>query len=184
MITKLINNTYEILFGSHEFHCLMLGLWDVDLNTICYQIIHHEANNIIPTLSTPIFHYKSLMIIYFTIDRQRRSYNLIRHYYKGSLGLIFVINSSNEDSIDRSVIEIYKLLKEEDALRDSIFLILANKQDLPNAMKPEEISKRYELEKNTNRELKVFGTSDITGEGLFEALDWLEESITKKFIDI
>ena len=64
------------------------------------------------------------MIIYFTIDRQRRFYNLISHYYKGSLGLIFVIDSSNEDSNDRSVIAIYKLLKEEDSLRDSIFLIL------------------------------------------------------------
>ena len=147
-------------------------------NTICHQIIHHEANNIIPTLSTPIFHYKWLMIIYFTINRQRRFYNLISHYYKGSLGLIFVIDSSNEDSNDRSVIAIYKLLKEEDSLRDSIFLIL-KKCDWKFWQDLIIIQILLQIENWKFSEQVI-----LTGEGLFEALDWLEESITKKFIDI
>ena len=41
--------------------------------------------------------------------------------------------------------ELYNMLK-EDELRDAVLLIYANKQDLPNALKPQQIVQRFQLD--------------------------------------
>jgi hypothetical protein len=76
--------------------------------------------------------------------------------------------------------ELHKLL-EEDELRDAILLVYANKQDLPNAIKPQELGNRLRLNSITNRAWQVQGTCATTGDGLYEGLDWLGEQINTKF---
>ena len=57
-------------------------------------------------------------------------------------------------------------------------LVAANKQDLVEAMSPEEVKKKLNLEKFVgNRRYKVLGTSGLSGEGMDEALDWIVESV-------
>jgi signal recognition particle receptor subunit beta len=66
--------------------------------------------------------------------------------------------------------ELHKLL-EVDELRDAIILICANKQDLPNAIKPQELGNRLRLNSTTNRCWQLQGTCATTGDGLYEGLD-------------
>ena len=66
-------------------------------------------------------------------------------------------------------------------LRDAILLVYANKQDLPNAIRPQELGNRLRLNTITNRAWQVQGTCATTGDGLYEGLDWLGEQINKKF---
>ena len=69
-------------------------------------------------------------------------------------------------------------LLEDDRLRDSPLLLLANKQDLPNAASPAEITDRLGLGKfRSGRDWYIQRTSAVTGEGLVDGLTWLAEKI-------
>ena len=114
------------------------------------------------------------------VGGQNRIRALWRHYFYNTNGLIFVIDSNDIGRIDEARDELHKLL-EEDELRDSILLVYANKQDLPNAIKPQELGNRLRLNTITNCAWQIQGTCATTGDGLYEGLDWLGEQINKKF---
>ena len=69
---------------------------------------------------------------------------LLRHYYQNTDVLIYVIDSNDRERISECQDELQRLLR-EDELRDSILLVLANKQDLPNAMSVREITEKLGL---------------------------------------
>lgn len=53
------------------------------------------------------------------------------------------------------------------------FLILANKQDLPDALNTDEVARKLQLQDIRGRPVQVFATSAVTGFGLEEAIEWL-----------
>lgn len=56
---------------------------------------------------------------------------LWRHYYTGTQGLIFVVDSTDRDRIDEARHELHKIVNDRE-MRDVIILVFANKQDLPD----------------------------------------------------
>lgn len=68
----------------------------------------------------------------------------------------------------------------EDELRDAVLLVFANKQDLPNAMSPAEIVEKLSLSSIGNRKWHVEATCATTGEGLYEGLGWLADTLQKR----
>jgi ADP-ribosylation factor protein 1 len=97
-----------------------------------------------------------------------------------------VVDSNDRDRLDdskdyeHSAKEELNRMLSEDELRDAVLLVFANKQDLPNAMKVQEVTERLGLDKLRNRHWHIQGTSALTGEGLYAGLDWLCDTITKK----
>ena len=68
------------------------------------------------------------------------------------------MDSSDIDRIDRAKMELDIMLS-HDVLNDAVLLVMANKQDLPNAMGVSDISKQLGLDKLKNRKwyiLSVF----------------------------
>ncbi|CAG8591479.1 12701_t:CDS:2, partial [Racocetra fulgida] len=55
---------------------------------------------------------------------------LWRHYYTGTQGLIFVIDSQDRDRIDEARQELHRIISDRE-MRDCLLLVFANKQDLP-----------------------------------------------------
>ena len=53
---------------------------------------------------------------------------LWRHYYQGTNGLIYVVDSNDRDRIEDAREELTKMLN-EDEMRDAVLLVFANKQD-------------------------------------------------------
>lgn len=49
-------------------------------------------------------------------------------------------------------------------------------QDLPGALDDASVTEALELHKIKNRQWSIFKTSAIKGEGLFEGLDWYDQS--------
>lgn len=89
--------------------------------------------------------------------------------------------------------ELSGLLK-SDELRDSVLLVYANKQDLPGAMSPSELTEKLGLHDVRHREWYVQGACATTGEGLdpgkrlkyyscsfFLGLEWMTKALRKKF---
>jgi small GTP-binding protein len=116
----------------------------------------------------------------FDVGGQDRIRRLWRHYFDNIHGLIFVVDCTDIQRIDEARDELHKLLT-EDKLKDAIILVYANKQDLPNAIKPQELGNRLRLNSITNRVWQIQGTCATTGDGLYEGLHWLGEQIIKKF---
>ena len=68
----------------------------------------------------------------------------------------------------------------EDELRDAKLLVYANKQDLPKAMSTTEMTEKLGLTKLRDRQWYIQATCATTGDGLYEGLDWLINSLAGK----
>ena len=126
-------------------------------------------------MTTLVTIFTTTVLLYFN---RTESYLLtLIFFYLLSLpaGLVFTVDSTDRDRITEAAEELEKLLDNED-VKDSILLVLANKQDLPNAMSVEELSAELKLNNITGRQYNVIGTSAMDRDKLLEALDWLKDT--------
>lgn len=73
-----------------------------------------------------------------------------RCYYQDTNAVVYVIDSADKDRLEVARQELELMLQEEE-LRGAPVLILANKQDLPNAMNEQEICNGLGLTKINDR---------------------------------
>ena len=71
------------------------------------------------------------VFIYQDVGGQDKIRPLWRHYFNGTQGLIFVVDCSDHDRIDEARQELHRIINDRE-MKDSIILIFANKQDLPD----------------------------------------------------
>ena len=102
-----------------------------------------------------------------------------RHYYQNTQGIVFVIDSNDRGRIEDAASELQKML-EEDELKGACLLVFANKQDLPQAMTASEITSKLRLDTLLNIRWHVQSCVATSGDGLYEGLDWLSNSIQNK----
>jgi len=55
---------------------------------------------------------------------------LWRHYYTGTQGLVFVVDSQDRERIDEAKQELHRILTDRE-MKECLLLVFANKQDLP-----------------------------------------------------
>lgn len=61
---------------------------------------------------------------------------------------------------------------QEEELKKSILVVLANKQDIAGALTMAEVHQALGLDALKTRTFQIFKTSAIKGEGLDQAMDW------------
>ncbi|KAG5897498.1 hypothetical protein JTB14_031120 [Gonioctena quinquepunctata] len=91
---------------------------------------------------------------------------------------IFVVDSNDKDRIAEAEQELHNMLGELD-LKDTILLVFANKQDLPNSMSTAELTDKLKLNTLKNRNWFIQATCATQGNGLYEGLDWLSNELAK-----
>jgi len=159
----------------------MVGLDAAGKTTILYKLKLGEVVTTIPTIGFNVetVEYKNISFTVWDVGGQDKIRPLWRHYYANTQGIIFVVDSNDRDRTDNARDELNRMLS-EDELRESVLLVFANKQDLPNAMKVQEITEKLGLNKLRGRQWYIQGTSAPTGDGLYEGLDWLSATLSKK----
>ncbi|PAA52955.1 hypothetical protein BOX15_Mlig010634g1 [Macrostomum lignano] len=162
------------LFENRELRILMLGLDAAGKTTILYKLKLRSAVTTIPTVGFNVetVTYKSVKFNVWDVGGQEKIRPLWRHYYVGTHSLVFVVDSTDRDRIDEARIELHRILEDRE-MRNAVVLIIANKQDLPNAMRPNEIQDRLSLAFLSDRVWYVQPACAVTGEGLYEGLTWL-----------
>jgi signal recognition particle receptor subunit beta len=100
------------------------------------------------------------------------------HYFQNTQGLIFVVDSNDRERLQEAKEELAKMLT-EDELKDSVILVFANKQDLPNALSVSEITEKLGLHNMKGRSWYVQGATATAGTGLYEGLDWLSNKLAE-----
>lgn len=91
---------------------------------------------------------------------------LWRHYYTGTQGLVFVIDSTDTDRIGEAKEELQRILSDRE-MKDCLLLVFANKQDLPEALSPQQVTDQLELAKMKDRTWYVHPSNALAGDGLF-----------------
>ena len=92
---------------------------------------------------------------------------------------MFVIDSCDRVALNLAKLELEKLLGNKE-LKGVFFLVLANKQDMKEAMGPEDIARKMGLDEVTDHSWSIHGVSAAKGTGLEEAFDWLVHSLQAK----
>jgi len=169
------------LFSKKEMRILMVGLDAAGKTTILYKLKLGEVVTTIPTIGFNVetVEYKNISFTVWDVGGQDKIRPLWRHYYQNTQGIIFVVDSNDKDRSDQAQNELQRMLA-EDELKDAVLLVFANKQDLPNAMKVQEVTEHLGLNKLRNRQWYIQGTAAPTGDGLYEGLDWLSATLGKK----
>jgi small GTP-binding protein len=169
------------LLGKKDVRMLMVGLDAAGKTTILYQLKMGETVKTIPTIGFNVetLDYKGLNFTVWDVGGQDKIRVLWKHYYQNTDGLIFVVDSNDKDRVEDAAEELKKMLN-EDELKDCAVLVMANKQDLPGAMSPNEVTEKLGMSQLKGRQWLVQGTSATTGQGLKEGLDWMAGVLLKR----
>jgi ADP-ribosylation factor protein 1 len=122
--------------------------------------------------------YKNISFTVWDVGGQDKIRPLWRHYYQNTQGLIFVVDSNDRERAGEARAELERMLS-EDELRDAVLLVFANKQDLPKAMSPPELTEKLGLHQMRSRPWHIQGCCATNGDGLYEGLDWLSATLKK-----
>merc|ERR1719330_2032655 len=114
------------MIGKQEMRILLVGLDAAGKTTILYKLKLGEVVTTIPTVGFNVetVEYKSLSCMVWDIGGQDKIRKLWRHYYLGTAGVIFVVDSNDSDRIEDAREELAKMLA-EDELRDAVLLVIA-----------------------------------------------------------
>ena len=182
---NIFTTVWNRMVSNREMRILMLGLDAAGKTTMLYKLKLGEVVGSIPTVGFNVetVEYKNINMTVWDVGGQDKIRPVWRHYYRGTQGLIFVVDSNDRDRIYDAAVyhhsareELAKLLA-ADELRDAAVLVMANKQDMPGAMKPDEVAERMGLTKLRDRKWHCQGTNCLTGDGLYAGLDWLSQAV-------
>eukprot|EP00768_Dysnectes_brevis_P005717 gnl/Dysnectes_brevis/4246_a5623_664.p1 GENE.gnl/Dysnectes_brevis/4246_a5623_664~~gnl/Dysnectes_brevis/4246_a5623_664.p1 ORF type:complete len:237 (+),score=37.68 gnl/Dysnectes_brevis/4246_a5623_664:288-998(+) len=175
-----------------EKRVLVMGLDAVGKTTFLYRIVSDTFITTIPTIG---FNTESVTnrvtdshgrptqvkMQLWDLGGSAQIRRLFRHYYDGTNGLIFIVDSSdmNPVRIEEARTLLNSIVSHE-ALPSCPLLILASKQDVDQAMSPQEIEGL--MIRNDANDLfpdsaRVMGCSGRTGEGCEAALSWLAHAM-------
>ncbi|CAH1793147.1 unnamed protein product [Owenia fusiformis] len=160
-------------FNTDQARILMLGLDAAGKTTILYKIKLNENVNTIPTIGfnvETVSPSKGISFTVWDVGGQEKIRQLWKHYYQNSEGLLFVVDSSDRLRVDEAREELFGILEHDD-MRGVPVVILANKQDMPRALKPYELIEQLHLRKLVGHKWHVQGTCAANGEGVYESLD-------------
>ncbi|CAJ1434378.1 unnamed protein product [Effrenium voratum] len=177
----LVSKVWQRMLGSKDMRILMLGLDAAGKTTILYRLKLAEVVKTIPTVGFNVeeVEYKNIKFTVWDVGGQNKIRRLYRHYFQGTDGLIFVVDSSDRDRIQDAKEELEKMLGVQE-MENAALLVLANKQDLPNAMPEAEVMEKLELQKLQHRQWFIQSTCAPTGDGLYEGLDWLSRTLSSR----
>ena len=167
--------------GKKEMRILMVGLDAAGKTTILYKLKLGEIVTTIPTIGFNVetVEYKNISFTVWDVGGQDKIRPLWRHYYQGTNGLVFFVDSMDRDRIEDAREELAGLLASHE-MRDAALLVFANKQDLPKAMPAAEISEKLGLNSVRHRQWFIQTACATTGDGLYEGLDWLSRTLSGK----
>lgn len=132
--------------------------------------------------------YKNVKFNVWDVGGQDKIRPLWRHYYSGTQGLIFVVDSSDTARLEEARSELHKIINDRE-MKDALLLVFANKQDVigrtrllppffskfhanPDCadLSPEEITQQLQLTKLKDKLWYVAPSVATDGTGIFEGL--------------
>ena len=110
----MIAKALGVMVCQQETRILMLGLDAAGKTTVLYKMKLGEIVNTIPTIGFNVetLQYKNISFTMWDVGGQDRIRPLWRHYFHGTQGLIFVVDSNDSDRLGEASDELHRLLAE------------------------------------------------------------------------
>ena len=181
---NVFSNLVGSLSSSRRAKVLMLGLDGAGKSTVLYKLKLNETVNTIPTLGFNVETVQIARGVSFTIwdlGGQKTIRQLWKHYLTGCEGLLYIVDSADSERFSVAQEELAWVLHEKEMAGVPV-VVLANKQDLPGAVAPDEIASKLGLQHYNDRHWCVHGTSAVSGDGIHEATQELSRFV-KQFQD-
>eukprot|EP00906_Rhabdomonas_costata_P002855 RCo004438 len=156
-----------------EARFLFLGLDNAGKTTCLKKLSDEDITHISPTQGFNIksMNHEGFKVNAWDIGGQQAIRTYWSNYFEDTDVLIYVVDAADKKRIEETGIELNKLLAEE-KLAGIPVLVLANKQDLANALSPGEISEALQLPSIRDRKWHIQGCSAVTGNGLNDGMEW------------
>lgn len=170
----LISTFLSYWFSGKEYKVVMVGLDNAGKTTILYKMSLGETVSSTATVGSNVetVRYKNIQMEIWDLGGQQSLRPFWATYYKKCDAVIMVVDSTDRARVGISKTELMTLLENEELARTPI-LVLANKQDLRDAMNVEEMSSALNLHSIRNHDWHIQACCALTGEGLLEALAWI-----------
>jgi len=164
----------------NNFKIIILGIQNAGKTTILYRLSIGQLVKTTPTIGSNVeeISYNNVKLQAWDLGGQESTRSIWDVYFVNTDAIIYVVDSHDE-TYDDSKTQFYKLLKNE-ALKNAVILIYANKQDLPGAKNVGEIIQIYELDSIKNHIWHIQPCSAQTGEGLITGMKWLSDQLVFK----
>jgi small GTP-binding protein len=175
----LCSRVLTLFSGNQNVRILMLGLDSAGKTTILYKLKLKETVHTVPTVAFNVETLslgKNLTLNVWDIGGQDKIRGLWRHYFQGAEGLVFVVDSADVERVYDSREELARVLQHSELVGVPI-VVLANKQDLSGAIRPERMVHELNLEKYTRNPWQILGTCATAGDGLYEAMGSLSKMV-------
>lgn len=106
-------------------------LTDDNPTAILYKLKLDQDVTTIPTVGFNVetVTYKNTKFNVWDVGGQDKIRPLWRHYFSGTQGLIFVIDSNDKDRMDEARTELTRIIQDRE-MKDALLLVFANKQDI------------------------------------------------------
>ncbi|XP_064077895.1 uncharacterized protein LOC135195555 isoform X2 [Macrobrachium nipponense] len=175
----ILSSILSLFKGPDPYRIVMVGLDGVGKTTILYSLKLGKVVQTIPTIGFNVetVEYKNISFTVWDLPSQCKMRPLWRHYFPGTTAAIFVVDSTDKERLPESR-EALQYVLDEPELDNCPLLIMANKQDLPEAVSPSSITEALQLER-LKRPWFIQGTSALESTGICEALDWLAKAVTE-----
>ncbi|XP_059833054.1 ADP-ribosylation factor-like protein 6 isoform X2 [Hypanus sabinus] len=164
---------------------LCLGLDNSGKSTIIDRLkpASAQVQEVTPTIGFNVVKFSTVSLNFTVLDMsgQGRYRYLWEQYYKDAHAIIFVIDSVDKQRISVVKEELGNLLIHPDVKHRQIpILFLANKIDLKDVMPSDMLTQILKLNNIQKKRWYLCPCSALTGEGLQEGMEWLQDCIIEE----
>eukprot|EP00158_Paraphelidium_tribonemae_P001168 Partr_v1_DN24058_c0_g1_i1_m34685 putative adp-ribosylation len=187
---SLLSGLYKHLTRKEEFYVLVLGLDNAGKTTLLEKIKSLylgvpglPPDKIIPTVGLNIGKIDigaNMRISFWDLGGQTDLQSIWQSYYAECHAIVFMIDSTDKERLEE-VQKVFQKIILNDEAEGVPVLMLANKQDMPLALKVEEIKEIFNHIALTlgARDSKVLPVSALHGEGVRDSVEWLHTRIDR-----
>ncbi|KAI8086189.1 P-loop containing nucleoside triphosphate hydrolase protein [Halteromyces radiatus] len=179
----LLSGFYNYLTQKEEYNVLIIGLDNAGKTTLLERIksifmgvAGLSPDRIAPTVGLNIgrIEVNSSRIKFWDLGGQRDLQSIWQRYYSDCHAIVFVVDSTDGRRLEECK-DTFETIITNDLVEGVPILMLANKQDLPNALRVEEIKEVFNkiAVKLGARDSRVLPVSALEGNGVREAIDWM-----------
>lgn len=175
----LFSRLWFTLFPAKEYKIVVVGLDNAGKTTTLYKLHLGEVVVTQPTIGSNVEEviFKNIRFEVWDLGGQDTLRPSWATYYRGTHAVLLVVDSTDRARIALVKDELFRLLQ-HDELQQSVVLVFANKQDLKGAMTAAEISDALSLHTIKNHDWHIQACCALTGEGLYDGLEWVAQHVS------
>eukprot|EP01117_Protostelium_nocturnum_P018653 TRINITY_DN783_c0_g1_i1.p1 TRINITY_DN783_c0_g1~~TRINITY_DN783_c0_g1_i1.p1 ORF type:complete len:186 (-),score=63.86 TRINITY_DN783_c0_g1_i1:110-667(-) len=168
-------NWFRSLFWKQEMELTLVGLQNSGKTTLVNVLASGSyQEDMLPTIG---FNMKKITkgnvtIKLWDIGGQPRFRSMWERYCRGVNAIVFVVDASDNEKFETASKELRELL-DKPPLAGIPLLVLANKNDLPEAATSDEIISKLELKNISGREVCCYSISAKNQVNIDVTLEWL-----------